>query len=384
MRAQQRYPSNVALLLRDRDADPASTTSSPNGNHAGMAPDFACAACGAGMQAGQDWCLECGTAAPGRLGARPGWLAAFGVVAAVLLLVFGAGIAGYAALTSDAERTAAAPTAGNGNPIIAQAPTTGTPAVPGTNPETITPGATGPGTVPPAVTNTPASPTQPLPGQLPGSGVQTPVRPGAKLPVIPPTRPVTPPANQTVTPPAVTPNLPSTTGPSTSTPSTSGSNVKPAVVAAQVIDVKADAAKTYDPAQRAGAEIGPPANAVDGKPKTVWDVVVPADRNPIGVGLLVDLPTAYALRSLRIATNTPGFSVELYGAVDTKELPVDVLDKRWQHLTDVKSVQDGAPIVLTGKGDAPKYQRFLVWVTTPGEPTDPRAAIGELTLRGTP
>jgi hypothetical protein len=366
----------VALLLKDRDSGPAPTAPSPNGDHATVVPDFACEACGAGMVAGQDWCLECGTAAPGRLGARPGWGAAFAVVAAVLLLVFGAGIAGYAALTSDSERTAAAPSSGNGNPVVAQAPAT---AAPGTSPELGAPGATGPGTVPPAVTTaTPPATGQTIPGQVPGA-VQTPARPGAKLPVIPPTQPVAPPANRTFTPPPAATQAP----PASSKPS-QGSTAKPAAVAAQVIDVKAGDAKTYDPAKRAGAEIGPSANAVDGKPNTVWDVVVPADNNPIGVGLLVDLPTAYALQSLRIATDTPGFSVELYGAVDAKELPVDILDKRWQHLTDVKSVQDGEPISLKGKGDAAKFQRFLVWVTKPGEPTDPRVAIGELTLRGTP
>jgi hypothetical protein len=333
------------------------------------------------MQRGQDWCLECGTAARGRLGARPGWRAAFTVVGATLLLVFGAGIAGYAALTSDAERTAAAPTSGNGSPIIAPAPT---PGLPGPTATTITPGETGPGTTPPAITQ------QLPPGTVPGAAgaVQTPVRPGTKLPIIPPTSPVTPGTNQTVTPPAVTQKLPPIVTPSTQTPSTgtpsTGTPSTPATVAPRVIDVKAAAAKTYDPSKRVGAEIGPAANAVDGKPNTVWDVTVPADGNPIGVGLLVDLGAPYALQSLRIATDTPGYRVELYGAVDAKELPADVLDKRWQHLTDVKSVQDGAPVSLKGKGDAPKYQLFLAYVTVPGEPTDPRAAIGELTLRGTP
>ena len=33
----------------------------------------ACATCGAPLADGQDWCLECGTAAPGRLGGAPGW-----------------------------------------------------------------------------------------------------------------------------------------------------------------------------------------------------------------------------------------------------------------------------------------------------------------------
>ncbi len=91
-----------------------------------------------------------------------------------------------------------------------------------------------------------------------------------------------------------------------------------------------------------------------------------------------------ALQSLRITTPTPGFTVELYGAVDGKEVPVDVLDKRWQHLTDRKAVEDGDPISLKGKGDAGKYQLFLVYVTKAADATDPRVAIGEIVLRGTP
>jgi hypothetical protein len=367
----------VALLLRDREAASGSATPPPDGSASAVVPDYACEACGAGMQRGQDWCLECGTAAPGRLGARPGWRAAFTVVGLVLLLVFGAGIAGYAALTSDAERTAAAPTQGNGNPIIAQTPTV--PGVPGPDATTITPGETGPGTTPPAVTPPPVL----NPGAVPGAVQTPPPAGGGKLPVIPPTRPVTPPANQAVTPPpppAVT-QSPSTgtTNPATQQPST-----KAAAVTPEVIKFKTGAAKSYDPAKRVGAEIGPAANAIDGKPATVWDVTVPADGNPIGVGVLVDLGAPYALQSLRIATNTPGFRVELYGAVDAKEIPADVLDKRWQHLTDGKSVQDGAPISLKGKGQADKFQLFLVYVTAAAQPTDPRAAIGEITLRGTP
>jgi hypothetical protein len=347
------------------------------------------------MLHGQDWCLECGTAARGRLGASPGWRAAFTVVGLTLLLVFGAGIAGYAALTSDAERTAAAPTQGNGNPIVAPAPTTAVPGVTGPPATTIAPGETGPGTTPPAV-------TQVLPpGTTPGA-VQTPApSAGTKLPVIPPITP-TPPSGPVVTqklPPGVlspksgvpTPSAqtpatgkPATGKPATGTPAT-GTPAAPAIAGApQVIKLPADAAKSYDPGKRAGAELGPAANAIDGKPKTVWDVTVPADGNPIGVGVLLDLGAPYALQSLRIATDTPGFRVELYGAVDGKEIPVDVLDKRWQHLTDVKAVQDGESISLKGKGDAPAFQLFLVYVTRAAQPTDPRAAIGELTLRGTP
>jgi hypothetical protein len=360
----------VTLLLRDREASPEAPP--PNGGPPATAPGFSCEVCGAGMQRGQDWCLECGAAARGRLGARPGWRAAFTVVGLTLLLVCGAVLASYAALTSDAERTASAPTAGNGNPVVAP-----TPGVPGPAPTTIQPGATGPGTTPPAVPPG-ASPV------APGAGPTT-----SAHPIIPTTRPVIPPSKGVVPPAASGPGTPSTgtatppsgtTKPGTGTTSPAQQSAM-ANVAPQVIKLRS--ATTYDPAKRAGAEFGPADNAVDGKLTSVWDVTVPADGNPVGAGLLVDLGAPHALRSLRIATDTPGFRVELYGAVD-KAIPEDILDKRWQHLTDAKQVADGEAIDLKGKGDAPRYQRFLVYVTKPAEPTDPRVSIAELQLRGTP
>src|SRR4051794_38886985 len=105
--------ADVALLLRDRDAPSEAAPPPPDGAAAASAPDFACGTCGAAMQRGQDWCLECGTAAPGRLGAKPGWRAAFTVVGLTTLLLCCAIVAIYAALTGDAERTAAAPPAGS-------------------------------------------------------------------------------------------------------------------------------------------------------------------------------------------------------------------------------------------------------------------------------
>lgn len=355
----------MTLLLRDREAPPEAAT---NGGPPATAPEFACEVCGAGMQRGQDWCLECGAAARGRLGARPGWRAAFTVVGLTLLLVCGAVLASYAALTSDAERTASAPTAGNGNPLPAQ-----TPGAPAPAPRTIQPGATGPGTTPPAV----------APGTAPAApgaaGPQT-----APRPLIPTTRPVIPPANGapsapgkppagTATPPSAATTRPGAQSP---TPQSATANVTP-----QVIKLKSST--TYDPSKRAGAEFGPADDAIDGKLTSVWDVTVPADGNPIGAGLLLDIGSPHALQSLRIATDTPGFRVELYGAV-AKDVPADILDKRWQHLTDAKSVENGAAIDLKGKGEAPKYQLFLVYVTKPAQPTDPRVSIAELQLRGTP
>ncbi len=306
------------------------------------------------MQRGQDWCLECGTAAAGRLDAKPGWRAAFSVVGLTTLLLLCAVVAAYAALTSDAQRSASAPPSGSADPIVAQTPG----AVPGvTPPAAVTqPGATGPGVVPPPLTN-----TQPI------------------IPVTPPPAVGNTPVAPSVTPPAATkPTVPPVTKPP------AGATTKPAASSAQVLTFKKDAAQTYDPFSRAGAEFGPAKNAVDASPSTVWDVVVPADGKPIAAGLVIDLGKPYALRSLRLATRTPDFTLEIYGAKSAKELPTDVIDKRWIHLTDKKAVEDDGLIVLKGKGDGAKVQLLLLYITTPGVPEDPRVAIGDVTLRGTP
>src|SRR5687767_4420909 len=67
-----------------------------------------CTTCGAALEPEQDWCLECGSAQPGRLGDRAGWRAALTVIGATALLATGAGAAAYAALDSEATRDATA------------------------------------------------------------------------------------------------------------------------------------------------------------------------------------------------------------------------------------------------------------------------------------
>jgi hypothetical protein len=359
----------VALLLRDRDATSEVAGEPPGGGAAVVAPNFACATCGAAMAPGQDWCLECGTAAPGRLGARPGWRAAFTVVALTMLLVVGAVVAGYAALTSDAERQAAAPSAGDGAPIAAQGPAALQPAAP------IAPGATGPGTVPPAGA-APGTIPGAVPGTIPGAVPRTTpgAVPGTGRPIIP-TTPPAPATNTPVTPPAGTP--PPAAGTTPPAPA------KPAAPKAEIVKLQAGAASTYDPGKRAGAEFGPAKLAIDDSPKSVWDVTVPADGKPIGAGLMLDLGKPYALRALKIATPTSGFRIELYGAASAKQTPLDILDKRWQHLTDVRKVQDGDLVSLLKKSKG-SFQLLLLYVTNPAEPSDPRVAIGDVTIAGTP
>lgn len=351
----------MALLLRDRDASSEHAAGAPGGDEPVVVPDFACATCAAAMNAGQDWCLECGTAAPGRLGARPGWRAAFTVVALTMLLVVGAVVASYAALTSDSQRQAAAPSQGPGAPIPAQGPGAVQP---------ITPGATGPGTAPPAAGAPPAAP--------PAAGVAPPGSPPGAPPPMIPANPAPPATNTPVSPPAAPPPPAAP-----KKPAAPPADSKPAAPKPQIIKLGRDAAKTYDPASRRGAEFGPASYAVDGSPKTVWDVSVPADGKPIGAGLMINLGRPHSLRALTLATPTNGFRVEVYAAQSAKQTPEDILDKRWEHLTDIRGAQDGKLVSLLGKSKN-KHQLLLLYVTDPAEPTDPRAAIGDVVVAGTP
>jgi hypothetical protein len=331
----------VTTLLRDREGAGAPESPSADGEQP-VVPPYACEACGAGMQAGQDWCLDCGTAAPGRLGARPGWRAAFTVVGLTLLLLVGAVAASYAALSGDAEREAAKPSSGSGNPLTAQTPGIGQPVAP------VTPGATGPGTTapPPAVVTPPPA----VAGKAPATGGTT---------------------SSTSTSTA--------TGSSNSSNTSSSSSSNTSGTSSDTI--KISRASLYDPDKRAGAEFGPASNAIDSSTSSVWDVTVPADDEPLGVGLVIDLGGLYKLKSLQISTPTSGFDLELYAA-KKKTPPPDILDTRWDHLTDRVNYDDDKSVKLTGRADG-KVRLIALWFAEATDAKDPRVAIGNVTVRGT-
>ena len=59
----------------------------------------------------QDWCLECGAGAPGKLSARPGWRSAMTLIAATVVLATAAVAASYAALSKSPKKTVTRPAA---------------------------------------------------------------------------------------------------------------------------------------------------------------------------------------------------------------------------------------------------------------------------------
>jgi hypothetical protein len=314
----------------------------------------------------QDWCLSCGTAAPGRLGTRPGWRAATTVIGITAVLVVGAVAAGYAALKGDASREAAAPAPASAAPIAQAPPADTTPAAP--------PAATTP------ATTTPAAPAK-------GGALPKVHAPGSSSTGSVTAKPVVP-AKHTPTPSTT----PSTT-PTTTTPTSTGTTTTPAVTPKPAgptpISLGSDAGSIYDPYQRA-AQAGEASKALDGDPSTAWFVTAKTP-DQMGVGYEVDLGKLRGVRELELTTSTPGFRIEVY-ATDQASLPPDILDTRWSHITNRSDVDnaaaadaqdgntagDGKERIVLGSGSS-KYRHVLLWFTQP--PKDgARIKISELQL----
>ena len=350
----------MTLLLRDPDAKAAE----PNAETPPEAtPEArACPRCQSPLEPEQDWCLQCGEAQPGRLASLPGKRAAATVFALTAVLVGGAVAASYAALQKNPAK-----------PLPAQlaqvpAPTTATPAP--------APADQQPSTAAPAVpsTSTPASGTTP-----PSAGTAPPTP-------APSTPPSTPAGSTTGT--GSTPTSKGSTGTGTGTgrsgakAGTRTTTTTPADAAPTPIKLDATAAALYDPYTRNTAS-GDVAKALDGDPGTSFPITVADGATQVGAGLVVDLGKVRGLRQLDLTTKTPGFKVEIY-ATDSDVLPPDVLDTRWAHVKDVKTVGTGAAggkeIVALGSGTT-KYRHVLLWFTTP--PTDGLTVrVSELKLFG--
>ena len=328
----------TAAPTPDAPASPIAGPESP-----AESPDVpACASCGAGMERHQDWCLECGTAAPGRLGgARPGWRAVATTLGLTLVLVGGAGAASYAALSSDANRE-----------VIAQAQT---------------PAAGGPIAVAPPAVPAPAAPViPPKPPKAPKVTV-----PEATLPTAPEVTPVDPGTVAQVTPPPT----PSPEKPRVSTPrADDGEDGKaPPRAAPKPIALGAGAVSLFDPSTRA-VEPGDPARAHDGSLTTSFAFGAPDDGQPLRVGVIVDLLKLRRVRAVEVTLKSPGGAIELYGT-DSSTPPPDLSDTRWEPLPGRTATARKERIVLDRDGS--DYRYVTLWFTTP-PPAGPKVAVVEL------
>jgi hypothetical protein len=259
------------------------------------------------MDAGQDWCLQCGAGAPGSLEAGgPSWRSAAVILTATAVLVLGAAAAAYAALNKES-----APKARTAVVAVTPAPTAVTP----TTPVTPTPTPTTPGAVTPTPTPK-ASETPPATNPLLSSGSSQP-------PKIPLTAP-TPKSSPTTTTPAKTNESSGTTTPG------SGTAGEPKVAA---ITLDPDAAATYNPYGYPESEFGDPSLAIDGDTSTAWTAQVnPAVAPKMAEGLVIDLKTARRISAVELITSTPGMSVQVYGANGSAP-PTSITDPAWIQLS---------------------------------------------------
>lgn len=310
-------------------AHPGAPPEPPAAAVAPPAPERACANCGSAMNAGQDWCLQCGAGASGSLGSgTPGWRSGASILAATAILALGAAAAAYAALNEHKGRTHTVRT-------VAQRTPPATPGLVPTVPGAATPTPSSPGTPttgkPPSPLTTVKPPKIPLTAatpETPGAGA-TPETPGAGA------TPETPGAGATPEPTG-TGSTPSSTTPSSSTPPpvSGGSTGEP-----KALLLDTNAASTYNPYAYQATNFGDPSLVLDGETSTGWTAQVdPAVAPKMAEGLAIDLKSKRKLSALALVTATPGLAVQVYGSnVDT--LPPSITDPAWVKLSRVQVVK---------------------------------------------
>jgi hypothetical protein len=331
------------------------------------APVRACANCGAALEDGQDWCLQCGTAIPGSLdGGGPGWRSATTVLAVTAVLVLGAAAAAYAALTQPGPPKPAPKVI-----TVAQAPTTpaSIPTTPATPTTPTTPGALGTPTTIKPLPNTTAVPKIPLTTTTPkssGTGGST----GSG-------------AGTTSSGTGESGSGESGTGTTKSSTKSSGGTTTTEQPNPILLDT--NAASTYNPYGYPASWFGDPSLAIDGETSTGWTAQVnPAVAPKMAEGLAIDLKTAQRVGSVTLVTSTPGMTVQVYGS-NGNTLPASITDPAWIALSpSLDAKKRTTKIALR---DSTKAFRFVaLWISraprsSVGTPAAPRrVSVNELEL----
>ena len=301
------------------------------------------------MQEGQDWCLQCGAGAPGSLGSGPGWRTGAAILAVTGLLVAGASVAAYAALTKSKPKPK----------VVAIVKPAGTPTytIPGA-------GATG-------TTGVPGIPTtvSPAPPKIP---TQTPTPKSSE-----PSAPVFPPETKTT----------STTTKSTEQASNGGKegSAKEGGEGEPPSPILLDtnAASLYNPYAYPVSLFGDPSLAIDGEPNTSWTAQVQPEKAPrMAEGLLLDLKSPQKLGSATVKTSTTGADVEVYGA-NGATLPASIVEPAWVRLVGLKALKKkDTTFKLKTKGRSFRYVVLWLAKAPPGSTAAKpgRVAIGEFEL----
>jgi hypothetical protein len=358
----------VNALLVDSPAAPTSeqpsaapqtdgSVGSPEtGSSEGPTPQRSCANCEAPLRDGQEWCLQCGAAQPGSLdGERPNWRPLSTLALVAVLLTAAAAAAGAAALSSNKATPARTLT-------VAQAPL---PAPTTSTPTTSTP------TVPttPGAAHTPTIPAPKAPKG--GTGADNPLFPTTGNP---------PKIPSTTSTPKSSSGTGTSTGSGESTGSTTtGANEKSSTTESKpgtseteqpsALLLDTDAASTYNPYGYPEAGFGDPGLAIDGEVTTAWTgQVQPSSAPNMAEGLVLDLKSPTKLGAVRLITETPGMTVQLYGATARKP-PATITEPGWTQLSSTHVLKKKSTRV---KLHVTKGFRFVVvWIVKA-----PASAVG--------
>jgi hypothetical protein len=332
------------------------------------APERICANCGSPLNAGQDWCLQCGAGTPESLTTRtPSWRSAAAILAIAAVLAIGAATAAYAALSKGSPKPRSVIT------TVAQVtvPPTTTPAT--TTPTPTTPGATA--TTPAATPTAPGTPTTVNP-LLPTGATKPP-----KIPLTAPT----PKSSGTTTTPAKV-GTPGASEPNPSTTPKTAEGTPPAnepQPTAIVLDT--DAASTYNPYNYPASSFGDPSLAIDGESNTGWTAQVePTVAPKMAEGLAIDLKTPRRVSALTLVTSTPGMTVQVYGA-NGSALPTSITDPAWVQLSPY-FVEKKKHVRIKLRHSARAFRFVVLWISgapaaSVGTPQAPgHVSVNELEL----
>jgi hypothetical protein len=338
----------VATLL----ADPPATSGGPQPEpgapapSAGEGPQRRCSNCGAALAAEQDWCLQCGAGVPGSVQAQSHqWRAGAAVLSAVALLITGAAVGAYAALSKSSHKRRPALA------TLALAPAR----------RAAAPGA--------ATAQPPTASATPTP-TAPRLGLARPVKPLVPLPKPPKiplvgATPKSPAASSTPKPTSTT----TTTTPASNTSAGSGSTTAaPKQPVALTLDT--NAASTYNPYSYPASNFGDPSLAIDGETSTAWTALVEPSVAPrMAEGLLIDMKGSQRLSALVLTTSTPGMTVQVYGA-SGHAAPASITDPAWARLSgELVAKQRSTHITLANSTRA--FRFVTLWISKA-----PASAVG--------
>jgi len=332
----------------------------------------ACPNCGADMEAAQDWCLKCGAMAQERVRGRPGWRSAAAAISASAVLALGAAAAAYAALN---QKEASAPQT---QQTVAEAPPT-------TTTET-----------PPAET-----PTTPETPEVPeGSTSEAGALPAT--PTAPPSLPSGPTAAEEQEEQKAFEELEAeeeaqrkggeqtgTTGEEEAEAEVEeGEAGEEATEEEPPMLLDTNASHVYNPYSYPESLFGDPTLAIDGEATTAFRVKVREEAAPkMADGLLINMKALTSVKRITLITNTPGFTLQVYGTKQKKKPPETITSKGWTKLTGSHVAKKHTSTVNLHKSKQ-QFRQILVWFVKAPESSTPEApghvAINELELYETP